>query len=83
MDKYFNYGLGAVIIAALILFIASLKEEQLGIENFVALMVVFLVLLIAPLFGLILAVPIVLLAWMRYHRHILEIFNRGLSPKEE
>ena len=75
MDNKLNVGIVLTIFTAAMLVLAKMQGENIQIANFFGLAVLVAVLLISPLIGLVILVPVAILVWFRYYKHFLAFFN--------
>lgn len=74
MDNKLNIGIAVAILTAAVLAIAKLRGENIHTGNFFGLAVLVAVLLVSPLIGLVILVPVAILAWFRYYKHVFDFF---------
>lgn len=74
MDNRLNIGIALAILSGAVMFLAKMKGEDINVGNFFALAILVAVLLIAPLIGLVLIIPVTILVWFRYYKHALNFF---------
>lgn len=75
MDNKLNIGIALAILSAAVLALAKMQGEDIQIANFFGLAVLVAVLLVSPLIGLVILVPVAILVWFRYYKHFLDFFN--------
>ncbi len=75
MDNKLNVGIALAILTAAVLILAKMQGENVQIANFFGLAVLVAVLLVSPLVGLVVLVPVTVLAWFKYYKHVLDFFN--------
>ena len=75
MDNKLNVGIALAIFTAAVLALAKMNEEDIQAANFFGLAVLVAVLLVSPLIGLVVLVPVTLLVWFKYYKHVIGFFN--------
>jgi len=75
VDNRINIGIALATFTAAVLALAKTQGENIQIANFFGLAALLAVLLVSPLIGLVVLVPVALLAWFKYYKHVLDFFN--------
>jgi multisubunit Na+/H+ antiporter MnhG subunit len=75
-EKMKNIAIGLLVLAALINFLFQKKEEKINLGSFAAIAVIFALALVAPMVGMILAIPIFLVVYLDHSTEVLGWWDR-------
>lgn len=68
--KYQNIAIGLLALTALIMLLFQKSEGQTKMQGFIALAIILGISLVFPFVGMLLAVPIALVAWFDHQKEI-------------
>ncbi len=73
--QFFNVGIALTVITAIVLFIAKMRGADIQVISFIGLAVLAGLLFLSPLIGIVIIIPVALLAWFRYYQAVLDYIN--------